>query len=355
MKLKYILPIIAVIALLFIIFNSNLKKDSSLAEKNETETKSVNRSILNLETDSYLVEITGCEEGNVSCNDLIYQAVNKENQESITIQKGRTVSTLCEDGLTPCRFVGYEFTNKGYTYFIFDTGELVVTSPEGQILLEEQGIWSWENIGEDDLSKNENSSDDINREIFLVLEVLSSIHYISIDDSKDSNVNTFFYSELQEALNDSAKLERLDSKIQLLQGSNNEVISLSGIVLYNFVSSLKNSYNQWIQYLRGTNINTVDVSEYQYQYAKLHTGWKQASLDLAEGMSYLPYIALEFSSDGELASFNDNIRLPMLTKINQLFQDILIENEKFNKETGDNYVVPIIVESYIEVLTVENL
>lgn len=53
-----------------------------------------------------------CDEGNVSCDDVTYQAKNNNNGKSITLA-GKTVNSNCP---AVCDFRGYEFKNGPYRY-----------------------------------------------------------------------------------------------------------------------------------------------------------------------------------------------------------------------------------------------
>lgn len=51
--------------------------------------------------------------------------------------------TLCSDGVTPCRFLGYEFMNGNIAYRVFESGLLQVVRGENEVLVEEQGEWPY--------------------------------------------------------------------------------------------------------------------------------------------------------------------------------------------------------------------
>ena len=53
---------------------------------------------------------------------------------------GKTLHVTCADGVTPCRFIGYEFRRGAYLYMVWEDGRLEV-SRSGTILLTEQGEW----------------------------------------------------------------------------------------------------------------------------------------------------------------------------------------------------------------------
>lgn len=89
------------------------------------------------ETDTYSIEITLCEEGNVTCKDLVYVATDKESGEVTTIKKGTTLSTMCADGVTPCRFIGYEFNKNDLRYVVYPESKLTIENEQGEIITEE--------------------------------------------------------------------------------------------------------------------------------------------------------------------------------------------------------------------------
>jgi hypothetical protein len=94
-----------------------------------------------LNTPSFQVQVSvNCEEGNVTCNDVTYVGVNRKTKASIKL-RGKTVHSLCKDRVTPCHFLGYEFQNRRYRYFVSEDGRLEIY--RGQSLVaSEQGIWS---------------------------------------------------------------------------------------------------------------------------------------------------------------------------------------------------------------------
>lgn len=93
-----------------------------------------------LTTPSFVIDIkVNCEEGNVSCDDVSYTGTSRKTGKSIKL-RGKTMHTLCADGVTPCRFLGYEFRNGKTSYKVFEGGELSVTQGK-KVILEEKGEW----------------------------------------------------------------------------------------------------------------------------------------------------------------------------------------------------------------------
>lgn len=95
-----------------------------------------------LDTPSYIVDIdVRCAEGEVACNNVIYTGQYKQSSQ-ITILKGKTVHTTCGDDVTPCRFLGYSFKSGKISYFVKESGYLIISVGDN-IVIEEQGQWQY--------------------------------------------------------------------------------------------------------------------------------------------------------------------------------------------------------------------
>ena len=55
----------------------------------------------------------------LTCHKVHYHGINKETNQEIRLV-GSTHHTICADGVTPCRFIGYVFKNGLYTYLLID-------------------------------------------------------------------------------------------------------------------------------------------------------------------------------------------------------------------------------------------
>lgn len=94
-----------------------------------------------LATPGYDIQIENhCSEGEVTCDRVSYHGVSRASGRSIRLT-GTTRHAPCADGVTPCRFLGYEFRNGGVTYFVTADGTLTVTDANGRVLLHERGSW----------------------------------------------------------------------------------------------------------------------------------------------------------------------------------------------------------------------
>ncbi|SDL30913.1 hypothetical protein SAMN05661010_01410 [Modicisalibacter muralis] len=94
-----------------------------------------------LVTPHYTVTIERhCAEGNVTCDDVTYTGKSRISGNAITL-RGATWHTLCADGVTPCRFLGYRFKNGNVTYVVTQDGKLEVVRNETEVLISEEGNW----------------------------------------------------------------------------------------------------------------------------------------------------------------------------------------------------------------------
>lgn len=93
-----------------------------------------------LETPNFSADIkVGCPEGHVSCDQLQARLLRKGGGQVITL-RGRTLHTLCADGVTPCRFLGYVFSGRDRTYTLYDEGRLVIARGR-TVMVDEKGQW----------------------------------------------------------------------------------------------------------------------------------------------------------------------------------------------------------------------
>ncbi|MFD1217081.1 MULTISPECIES: hypothetical protein [Microbulbifer] len=93
-----------------------------------------------LVTDNYTIEIErNCEEGEVVCDNVSYRSQSHKSGNRLELN-GRTLSRMCDDGVTPCQFLGYQFKNGNTTYTVLESGLLKVTE-NGKVLVQEQGRW----------------------------------------------------------------------------------------------------------------------------------------------------------------------------------------------------------------------
>ncbi len=95
-----------------------------------------------LKTKNYQVKITrNCSEGNVICNNVTYVGKNLKTGQSIRL-KGKTIHTKGADGVTPARFLGYEFRNNKFLYRVTENGVLTVFNGN-KLILKEKGTFTY--------------------------------------------------------------------------------------------------------------------------------------------------------------------------------------------------------------------
>jgi len=95
-----------------------------------------------LTTKNFQIDITrNCPEGSVTCDNVTYKGVDLKSGKSIQLT-GRTVNSPGADGVTPGRFLGYEFLNGDYRYFVSDDGTLQIYQGK-KLLQQEQGTWQY--------------------------------------------------------------------------------------------------------------------------------------------------------------------------------------------------------------------
>lgn len=91
-----------------------------------------------LKTKNFFVKITrNCPEGYVTCDKVKYYGQNLKTGKSISLI-GKTIHTTGADGITPGRFLGYEFRNKNYLYRVTVDGSLLIYQGK-KLILEEPG------------------------------------------------------------------------------------------------------------------------------------------------------------------------------------------------------------------------
>lgn len=214
---------------------------------------------------------------------------------------------------------------------------------------DKEGVKTNPSVTQDsDLPLNSLSNDEIMTKLDDILDVLLRIHYISLNETENDLTNPIA-SQLQEGLKDVNALNKLLYKTDELAKSQNKFIDTTGLVIGVTIKSLLITYNNWITYLRGINVNTVDVSEFQYQLTLFHTSANDAYLTMAENVQLLPMVAVAFSKDENgVNGINEEIKKHFLEKIDSLFNHILIEDDRYHKETKLRYVVPVIINSYKE-------
>jgi len=92
------------------------------------------------ETDFYVIGIESlCPEGNVTCDEVRF-TVKEKKAGAVVEVIGRTLHTVGADGITPSKFLGYQFTLNGIVYFLGNEGILRVTKEGADSVVEVLGM-----------------------------------------------------------------------------------------------------------------------------------------------------------------------------------------------------------------------
>ncbi len=196
---------------------------------------------------------------------------------------------------------------------------------------------------------NDLSEEAIKNQVGNILDVLMRIHYVSLIEKAPTSPDSVIIDELTESMNDLNKLKGLLFKTEELSKSGNEIISTTGLATKVTTLSLIQSYNSWIQYLRSVDINDVNLSEFQYQLALFQSSTHDAYLTLVEGAPLLPMITVEFAKEeNQKNTINEDLKNYFLTKIDDLFDDILVDDDAFYQETKNRYAIAVLIRGYKE-------
>ena len=191
------------------------------------------------------------------------------------------------------------------------------------------------------------SNDEIKTEIDNILGVLMQIHYVSVIEKTTDNPNTIILDELQESMNDLNKLQGILYNTEKITKLPNELLATTGQVLHVSTQLLIKSYTSYIGYLRTVDMNNVEIAEFQYQTSLFQTSTHDTYINLVKGASLLPMITVEFAKEeGGANSVNEDLKNHFLSKIDELFSDILIDNDKFYKNTKNRYAIAILIQGY---------
>lgn len=217
---------------------------------------------------------------------------------------------------------------------------------ESKIMNEQENIKN-NSLTESAISVEKTNNEELKSEIDNILHALLVLHYVSIIDKKSVDPNSVILDELQESMNDLNKLQGLKYETESISKSKNEIIATTGLAINVTALTLIETYSTWIEYLRSVDINTVNISEFQYQLALFQTSTHDSYLTLVKGVSLLPMVTVEFAKEEDAEnSVNEDLKNHFLKKIDELFTDILTDNEIFYKETKNRYVVPVIIQGY---------
>ena len=219
---------------------------------------------------------------------------------------------------------------------------LVLMSPEADTTQVTQEV----EIQEVESTLTEDDKIDITKEL---LSIYSRLYFVTQDNSDEATTDGEVISTwLLEVMNDRKMIERLMLEVQGIDAKNDKTIETTKLVLSTTLLSLQKSFLDFENYLRTVSEFNIDIAEFRYQ-GNLHTANnKEAFLVLLEGSALYPYIFIEFAEKegGEnRVVISETGRQEVLSEIERLFGDIFIEHELWNKETGMNNTVVILVQN----------
>ena len=93
-----------------------------------------------LVTPNYTVTIIGCGDGVVSCDTVKYVGVSRKSGASVSL-RGQTMHTMAADGVTPARFIGYEFRSGTTIYRVSEADATLEVKQGSKQLVLEKGKW----------------------------------------------------------------------------------------------------------------------------------------------------------------------------------------------------------------------
>lgn len=94
-------------------------------------------------TPSYEIAVEWkCGEGHVSCDNIEFKITNKNNGATNTYI-GKSSHSVCADGVSPCKFQGYEFNVGELNYSLYVRGLIEIAKSNSEVVLSEQGEWQY--------------------------------------------------------------------------------------------------------------------------------------------------------------------------------------------------------------------
>ena len=219
---------------------------------------------------------------------------------------------------------------------------LVLMSPEADTTQVTQEV----EIQEVESTLTEDDKIDVTKEL---LSIYSRLYFVTQDNSDEATTDGEVISTwLLEVMNDRKMIERLMLEVQGIDAKNDKTIETTKLVLSTTLLSLQKSFLDFENYLRTVSEFNIDIAEFRYQ-GNLHAANnKEAFLILLEGSALYPYIFIEFAEEeggDNKVVISETGRQEVLSEIERLFGDVFIEHELWNKETGMNNTVVILVQN----------
>lgn len=177
---------------------------------------------------------------------------------------------------------------------------------------------------------------------------LIDIHYrlyqITLDDSPEATTDAgIIQSFLTETLNDRAKLQHLLDRIRTTTNHENKMVQTWSMVVHTGLVQLIDTHDQFAAYLRRTNTENVDISEFQYQFLLFQSETKDTFLTTSEAsVKIMQMIFADFNVEAEddihPILIGEESRQKLIAEIDRLFAEAFIEQEQV-----EGYSAPVFV------------
>lgn len=177
---------------------------------------------------------------------------------------------------------------------------------------------------------------------------LIDIHYrlyqITLDDSPEATTDAgIIQSFLTETLNDRAKLQRLLDRIRTTTNHENKMVQTWSTIVHTGLVQLIDTHDRFVTYLRRTNTENVDISEFQYQFLLFQSETKDTFLTTSEAsVKMMQMIFADFNVEAEddirPILIGEESRQKLIAEIDRLFAEAFIEQEQV-----EGYSAPVFV------------
>lgn len=200
------------------------------------------------------------------------------------------------------------------------------------------------------LSENETESI-----YFAFLDMLYDLYFVSQQTSTDSSDDMVtFMSEIMKA---NSRLDDVIFRANKYPTHPNQIIELAGKGVIAGSIKIKEANTNFLTYLRGLgNFENFDTSEMSYQLAAYraaeHEGYKLVIISTGQLASLTFKPAASENPTGLIPyTINKEVRTRILSRINDLFGERFIKDDKFYKETTNRNAVLLVVRSLRDNLT----
>lgn len=192
-----------------------------------------------------------------------------------------------------------------------------------------------------------------------ILDILDQLYYITQDTTSSVEPDTtsaLIIQMITESLTDKSTINGLIPRAQRLSESKNEVVNTVGIGLLAGLTGLSKAEDDMAQFLRTVDPMYPDLAEFQYQIAAFSSAQKEVFKMISISAGQLPILFWEGAESENPTGpipyrISKETRQHILSKINSLFADDIVADERNHELTGSTNAVIFIVKSYRDSLT----